>query len=63
MLLPMRVAAETGEPITNLFDFADINRYEHRGDNQVTYLSRADWAGTWPKKPVKLSGCHRRHDE
>ena len=49
------VAAETGEPITNLFDFADINRYEHRGDNQVTYLSRADWAGTWPKKPVKLS--------
>lgn len=32
--------------ITSLFDGGDINRYEHRGNNHVTYLSRSDWEGT-----------------
>jgi len=36
----------TGNDVTSLFAGADINRYEGRGDNSVTYLSRSDWAGT-----------------
>lgn len=30
--------------VTNLFDFADINMYEGRGDNSVNYYSRDNWA-------------------
>ena len=29
--------------VTNLFDFADINLYEGRGDNHVNYYSRDNW--------------------
>ena len=36
----------TGSPITAMFGYADINRYEGRGDNSVTYYDRANWAGT-----------------
>ena len=36
-------SVETGVKITNQFDFADINLYENRGSNKVTYLSRSDW--------------------
>ena len=36
----------TGNPITAMFDYADINRYEGRGDNHVNYYNRSDWAGT-----------------
>lgn len=39
-------SAVTGAEITNQFDNADINRYEGRGDNSVTYISRSDWEGT-----------------
>lgn len=45
---------ETGNAITNRLDFMDINRYEHAGDNSVTYLSRSDWTGTFPKGRVQL---------
>lgn len=38
--------ADTGAKIVNHFDYADINRYENRGDNSVTYVSRSDWSGT-----------------
>ena len=38
--------ADTGAEIVNHFDYADINRYENRGDNSVTYVSRKDWNGT-----------------
>ena len=34
----------TGNRVTNLFDFADINLYEGRGDNHVDYYSRDNWA-------------------
>ena len=36
----------TGNPITNQFDFADINKYEGRGENEVKYFDRSDWEGT-----------------
>ena len=38
--------SRTGEKIVNRFDGADLNRYEGRGSNGVTYLSRNDWTGT-----------------
>lgn len=36
----------TSNPIVNLFDYGDINRYSGRGGNSVRYYDRADWAGT-----------------
>lgn len=38
--------AVSGNEIHNLFDHADLNSYL---PGTVTYLSRADWQGTWPK--------------
>ncbi|MBR4210666.1 MAG: glycoside hydrolase family 3 C-terminal domain-containing protein [Lachnospiraceae bacterium] len=49
------LSAQTGQRITNQLDAADINRYENRGSNQVTYLSRSNWEGTWPVASVRLS--------
>lgn len=49
------VSKETGKKITNQLDFMDINRYENRGDNKVTYVSRHDWEETIPKENVVLS--------
>lgn len=40
--------------IENRFDFSDINRYEGRGNNSVTYVSRSNWEGTFPKAAVSL---------
>ena len=45
----------TGNPVTSLFDEADINRYEGRGSNAVTYLSRSNWTNTLPYGPVRLT--------
>lgn len=36
----------TGLPISNAFDFADVNTYDGRGDNQVVYMSRDNWSET-----------------
>ena len=44
-----------GTPITNLFDSANINLYEGRGDNGVTWLTRSDWLGTLPAAPVQFT--------
>lgn len=32
--------------ITNQFDNTDLNRYEGKGNNSVTYITRNDWDGT-----------------
>ena len=48
------VSSVTGNAITNLFDNADLNKYEGIGDQQITYLSRSDWQGTFPTGPVAL---------
>lgn len=42
------VSPYTGNAITNLFDDADLNKYEGADGQTVTYLSRSDWAGTYP---------------
>lgn len=49
------VSSETGKAITNQFDFMDMNKYENKGDNSVTYVSRADWSGTFPSGAVEFS--------
>ena len=48
-------STHTGKPITNLFDESDINRYSHRGDNKVTYVSRSNWEKTFPTASVTLT--------
>ena len=45
----------TGNPIHNLFDYADPNKYEHRGSNSVKWLSRNDWTGTYPTEHAHIS--------
>lgn len=42
------VSSQTGMPITNLFDNADLNKYEGDDGQDITYLTRNDWTGTWP---------------
>ena len=42
----------TGYEITNRLDFADLNSYD---GYSVTYLSRADWSGTWPTPEINLT--------
>jgi beta-glucosidase len=44
-----------GVKIENQFDFSDINRYEGKGSNSVTYVSRNNWAGTFPTQSAALS--------
>ncbi|WP_407271890.1 glycoside hydrolase family 3 C-terminal domain-containing protein [Radiobacillus sp. PE A8.2] len=39
----------TNAEITNQFDFADYNKYENRGNESVTYITRSNWVGTTPE--------------
>lgn len=48
------VSSHTGEPITNRLDFADLNKYEG-SDTEVTYVSRNDWTGTFPKAKIEVN--------
>lgn len=48
------VSPYTGNPITNLFDDTDLNKYDGAEDQQITYLSRSDWEGTYPRSAVVL---------
>ena len=48
------VSTQTGEKVYNQLDSMDFNRYKGNGGQQVTYLSRQDWEGTYPKD-VQLS--------
>lgn len=47
-------SSATGKEITNLFDNADLNKYEGTKDQKITYLTRNDWTGTFPKETVTL---------
>ena len=44
----------TGNKITNLFEEADLNKYEGTSEQKITYLTRNDWVGTYPTQTVTL---------
>lgn len=46
--------SKTGAIVTNQLDNADLNLYVG-SPQSITYLSRKDWVGTYPKEIVKLS--------
>lgn len=48
------VSEATGTEITNLFDEADPNKSSN-APGEVKWLSRSDWAGTFPQKPAALT--------
>lgn len=44
--------SKTGEKISNQLDYADWNYFQ---PGEVTYLSRTDWAGTYPKSYTDMA--------
>lgn len=46
------LSAETKVVVTNQFDDCDINYWVK---DEVTYLSRSDWQGTYPVEPVQVA--------
>ncbi len=48
-------STQTGYDIENQLDSGDINKYENRGSNSVTYLSRKDWDATYPTQAPQLN--------
>mgnify|MGYP003302834039 CR=1 FL=1 len=61
------VSTENGEEyaITNQLETADINKLNEAGmtDQTITYLTRSDWAGTWPQGTYSLTLTQAMHDE
>ena len=59
------VSDETGAAITNQLETADINKLNEAGmtDQTITYLSRSDWAGTWPQGTYSMTLTQALHDE
>ena len=60
-------STENGEEyaITNQLQTADINWLKENGftDQTITYLSRNDWQGTWPKGTYIMDLSQKLHDE
>ena len=54
-----KLSPHTGEEVSNLFDYVDINTYI---DGAVTYLSRSDWQATFPAT-VDLTITAELYDE
>lgn len=53
----------TKRKVTNQFDNTDINTYTAGTSQEVKYLSRNDWSGTWPKNLTGLSATNKMVDE
>lgn len=48
-------SAVTKADIENRFNDTDLNLYENTQDQKINYLSRGDWAGTYPQSAVGLT--------
>ena len=57
------VSEETGNEINARLDWLDINKYEGREDNSVTYVSRRDWTGTWPTESIEITVTDRMAED
>ena len=61
------VSTEEGSEyaITNQLQTADINWLKENGftDQEITYLSRSDWEGTWPEGTYEMTLTQALHDE
>ena len=45
--------SKSGAEVNNQLSGSDMNLYEGKGDNKITYLSRSDWENTFPtESPV-----------
>ena len=53
----------TGNKITNLFEEADLNKYEGTSEQKITYLTRNDWVGTYPTQTVTLKVTPKMWDD
>jgi len=53
------LSSETGERITNQFDDCDLNYWV---ENSGVYLSRSDWAGTYPRKQTVVAATDAMMD-
>lgn len=51
--------SKTNASITNQFETADINYYTKGTSDEVKYLSREDWNGTWPKNMTGFSATQK----
>lgn len=51
--------SKTNASITNQFETADINYYTKGISDEVKYLSRKDWNGTWPKNMTGFSATQK----
>lgn len=51
--------SKTNASITNQFETADINCYTKGTSDEVKYLSRKDWNGTWPKNMTGFSATQK----
>ncbi len=48
-------SAATGARVTNQFDYADYNHFSKDTGITVTYLTRQNWAGTFPTKAAEVT--------
>ena len=53
----------TTQKVTNLFEEADINYYLGGTSDEVVYLSRSDWSGTWPQTVENFSATSEMIDD
>ena len=52
--------SKAGANVSNQIPYADWNHYE---EGKVTYLSRSDWTGTWPREYVNMAAPASMQDD
>lgn len=57
------ISSATKNPITNLFDHADVNKYFSASENSVKYMTRTDWTGSIPTSATTLKMTQKLRDD